>query len=136
MGRKKKVIPSPPPYVPPPKRTAHQAQNSIEENKTLLNAKNLLDIGDVFYRIEKCTITKIIETEGSRDLEVTYRHGQRWNPKKHKAHRRVRPVVHPGNVVRESFEEVAVLDKEKNPVLRENGKPRMKRIRVLTPIKK
>ncbi|MEK7992870.1 MAG: hypothetical protein AAB403_03600 [Planctomycetota bacterium] len=60
------------PYVPtpPPKRTTEQAPLEVWETK-LLGARKQLGLGDVFWHVRKCVITKITTTEGSNDIEIT-----------------------------------------------------------------
>jgi hypothetical protein len=62
------------PYIAPPepKKTVEVAEHNIfPQRRKLLNAATL-DIGDVFYRVEKCVLKKITRTEGSRDIDTEY----------------------------------------------------------------
>lgn len=58
------------PYIPPPapKVTTVHSDGTLDE-RTLLGGINL-EIGDVFYRVEKHVVKRITKTEGSRDVKV------------------------------------------------------------------
>ena len=69
LDRHKDIV-HPAPPAPAPKRETIFAANRLPQTHTLLGAKKTLDIGDVFYRVEKHVIKKITFTEGSIDVEV------------------------------------------------------------------
>lgn len=60
------------PYVPPPmpKKTT-VVSTGAETERIYLGAAHILEIGDVFYRVEKHVVKKIITTEGSNDAVIT-----------------------------------------------------------------
>lgn len=57
------------PYVPPPRRTTETIKPQLLESHSLLNGRKL-ELGDVFYRIEKHVIKSITYTEGTDTVEV------------------------------------------------------------------
>lgn len=63
--------PQPRPFVPQPKKTTEYETGETHEHN-LLNGKGL-KLGDVVWHVRKCVITRITETEGSKDVSVTLR---------------------------------------------------------------
>ncbi len=62
------------PYVPPPAPKKTTEQEPIETwETTLLGARKQLGLGDVFWHVRKCVITRITVTEGSNDIAITAR---------------------------------------------------------------
>lgn len=62
------------PFVPPPppKVTVVEADSNFGlTNKTLIDGA-YLEVGDVFYRVEKCVIKRTEHTEGNENVKVGY----------------------------------------------------------------